>query len=286
MAKTLPPLLTALALALSPLQAHAQSNVDVLILGDSQISFGAGEAYLSFFKNLKQNCANSSLRKKDYAKLANRRTLAVGVRSTSLHSWTARSGASKDTICAVDKKYGVNAGAYGIRGNKDRKFIQIGKERGFGYCQPNQSPFETLFQNPNNTPKLLVLNFLGNAEKRWAESQSAADQDVRRTLQQIPEDVPCVILTTAPVFKKGTNDKRMTAQTRLIRATQKAGNRCQVVEGFTPQTRNAIEGKAQFFRRNKSGRVTDPHHPNTSATRQFTKIIAPKLCDAIGHALK
>jgi hypothetical protein len=286
MARSIAPILTALAMAIWPLQATAQDAADVLILGDSQISFGAGKAYLDFFKNLPQNCSNTSLQKAEISKLGARRTLAVGVRSTSLHSWIARSGASKDTICEVDKKYGVNAGAYGIVGQSGRKFIQIGKEPGFDYCTKGQSAFETVFSQQKHTPKLVVLNFLGNAEGRWINNQAAADADVRATFQQIPKDVPCVVLTTAPVFKKATNDRRMQAQNRLKQAIETHGNQCQIVEGFTAQTRNAIEGQSRFFRRNDSGRVTDPHHPNNGATRQFVKLIGPKLCEAIGTELK
>ncbi|MEP3347102.1 MAG: SGNH/GDSL hydrolase family protein [Litoreibacter sp.] len=285
MAKSIHHLLFALFAIVAPASGFAQSKPDVLILGDSQISFGAGAVYLDFFDNLNRHCG-SVMSKAQLSDLGKARTLALGVRSTSLHSWIARSGASKGTICDVDKKYGVNAGVYGVNGNSERKFIQIGKERGFRYCARNESAFEGAFKNPANHPKLLVLNFLGNSEKRWSESQSAADADVRKTLQQIPSDVPCVVLTTAPVFSKQTNDKRMAAQTRLERALEKAGSRCQLVKGYTSQTRNAIEGKSQYFRRNKSGKIIDPHHPSEAAIRQFMKSTGPKICEAMASVLK
>ncbi|MEP4194324.1 MAG: SGNH/GDSL hydrolase family protein [Aliishimia sp.] len=274
-----------LGLTLIPAFSFAQKKPDILILGDSQISFGAGEVYLDFFDKIERNCANI-LSKAQLNELGQRRTLAVGVRSTSLHSWVAREGGAKDTICEVDKKYGVNAGVYGIGGRSVRKFIQIGKEPGFQYCRKNRSAFESVFDVPANAPKLLVLNFLGNAEKRWLESQSVTDADVRQTLQQIPEGIPCIVLTTAPVFSKATNDKRMAAQSRLAAALGKKPGRCQLVKGFTPETRLAIEGKPKFFRRNKNGKIIDPHHPSKAAIKQLTKLVGPKLCKAIATTLK
>ncbi|MEP3299345.1 MAG: SGNH/GDSL hydrolase family protein [Pseudoruegeria sp.] len=272
-------------LAVAPVQSFAETKLDVLILGDSQISFGAGEVYLDFFDNLQRNCAKT-ISKAQMKRLGQRRTLAVGVRSTSLHSWVARDGRAKDTICEVDKKYGVNAGAYGIAGQPDRKFIQIGKEPGFQYCRKNESALEVVFNDPANTPKLLVLNVLGNAEKRWSESQSTADTDVRRTLQQIPKSVPCIVLTTAPVFHKTTNDTRMLAQNKLARALEKAGGRCHLVKGISPETRAVIEGKSKFFRQNKNGKIVDPHHPSKTAIKQFMKSTGPKLCEAVAAVLK
>lgn len=285
MVKHLQHLLLSLLIAFAPTQIFAQSKTDILILGDSQISFGAGEVYLDFFKALKRNCG-PALSRAERKKLGKRRTLAVGVRSTSLHSWVARDGAPKDTICEVDKKFGVNAGVYGINGSDERKFIQIGQERGFKYCRKNRSAFETVFSDPENRPKLLVLNFLGNAEKRWAESQSLADRDVRQTLKQIPKDIPCIVLTSAPVFHKATNDRRMLAQARLARALEKTDGQCQLVKGFTPQTRKAIEGKPQFFKRNKSGKITDPHHPSKAAIKRFLNATAPQFCEAMALVLK
>lgn len=285
MATYIRPFFLTLCLVLIPALSFAQMKPDILVLGDSQISFGAGEVYLDFFHNIERNCANT-LSKAQLNGLGQRRTLAVGVRSTSLHSWVARDGKSKDTICEVDKKYGVNAGVYGIDGRSDRKFIQIGKEPGFQYCHKNKSAFEGVFDDPASTPKLLVLNFLGNAEKRWSESQSVTDTDVRQTLHQLPEGIPCIVLTTAPVFTEATNNKRMDAQNRLATALRKAPGRCQFVKGIIPETRRAIEGKPRFFRRNKNGRVVDPHHPSKAAIKHFMKLTGPTLCKVISAALK
>ena len=209
--------------------AQAQDTPDVLVLGDSQISFGAGEAYLAFFNELPQLCATSRKRKKLLNKLEESRTAAIGVRSTSLQSWTARTGPAKGAVCDVDKKYGVNAGAYGIQGDENRKFVQIGRGKDYQFCAPNKSPFEAIFASGNYRPKLLVLAFLGNSAERWANNPAAAKLDVQQTTAQIPSGIPCIFLTTAPVFKTAVNDIRVKAQAAIVDAFEASGGYCQAV---------------------------------------------------------
>ena len=268
------------------LMSKAQAEPDVLVLGDSQISFGAGEAYLDFFNQLPANCAMSGARTNLLKKLGQSRTAAIGVRSTSLHSWTSQSGNAKGTICDVDQKYGVNAGVYGIQGNNNRQYVQIGQGADYQFCGPNASAFENAFAPGNYKPKLLVLAFLGNSAERWANNPSAAKQDVQRTTAQIPRDIPCIFMTTAPVFSSKTNEMRMKAQDVIIEAFERSDGHCEVVEGFTTQTREAIEGQAQYFRRNNAGRVTDPLHPRPAATRLFLELNMPKLCNAVFNVLQ
>ncbi|MBO9401328.1 SGNH/GDSL hydrolase family protein [Shimia sp. R9_3] len=270
--------------AISALQATAQP--DILVLGDSQISFGAGKEYLRFFEQLPERCEMTPKRKRALAALGDRKTAAIGVRSTSLQSWTTPKGAAKGAICDVDKKFGVNAGAYGIDGNNKRVFIQIGKGRAYQFCKPKQTAFEAMFADSYYAPELLVLTFLGNSADRWANSPELALEDARRTLQQIPDNVPCVFISSVPVYLKKTNDKRMKGQTEIARAFQKAGKQCAVVEGFNARTRNAIEGKPVYFRRNDAGKVKDPHHPKPAAIRAFLDINTVDICDAVFRVLK
>lgn len=286
MLRTISFFLVLVTVACTPAQTIDRSRPSVLILGDSQISFGAGAAYLDFFSNLAQKCSVTALNRPELQKLGQASTLAVGVRSSSLHSWVAQNGVAKDTICKIDETYGVNAGVYGIGGQPSRKYIQIGQEPGFQYCQRDKSAFESIFSVSRNDPDLLILNFLGNAQQRWATSQAAVDADVEQTLQQIPKSVPCVIVTTAPVFSKASNDQRVIAQARLARAVERRGNQCHVVQGITPQTRNAIEAEPRYFRQNADGKVIDPLHPNTAAAHVFLDLIGSNLCDAIALALK
>ncbi|WP_131726294.1 SGNH/GDSL hydrolase family protein [Ruegeria denitrificans] len=259
---------------------------DILILGDSQISFGAGKEYLRFFDQLSDRCKITPKRKKILSKLGDRETAAIGVRSTSLQSWTTPDGATKGAICDVDKKFGVNAGAYGIDGNPDRVFIQIGKGDAYQFCKPKQSAFVAMFEGGYYDPELLVLTFLGNSADRWANSPELALQDAYRTLEQIPDNIPCVFISSVPVYLKKTNDKRMKAQTEIARAFRKSGTQCAVVEGFNRKTRKKIEGKPVYFRRNDAGQVTDPHHPSPAAIRAFLDINSVDICDAVFSTLE
>ncbi|MBO9474832.1 SGNH/GDSL hydrolase family protein [Shimia sp. R10_1] len=262
------------------------SQPDILVLGDSQISFGAGKEYLSFFEQLTERCNITPQRQKALRKLGERKTAAIGVRSTSLQSWTTPRGAAKGAICDVDKKFGVNAGAYGINDNPKRVFVQIGKGDAYQFCKPNKTAFEAMFEQGYYKPNLLVLTFLGNSADRWAHSPELAAKDARATLAQVPRDVPCVFISSVPVYLEKTNDTRMRAQTEIARAFKKAGNQCAVVEGFNQQTRAAIEGQAVYFRRNDSGRVKDPHHPKPAAIRQFLEINSAQICSAVFKSLR
>lgn len=266
--------------------ASVSAQPDVLILGDSQISFGAGKEYMEFFADLPSRCDMTPERTRLIKKLGQRQTAAIGVRSTSLQSWTSTSGAPRGAICDVDKKYGVNAGVYGIDGNPDRVFVQIGKGASYQFCTAGQTAFQAMFADGYYAPDLLILTFLGNSADRWANGTEGAQQDVRRSLDQIPADMPCIFISSAPVYLKETNDKRMTAQTHVTQAFRQADAQCAVVEGFNAETRAAIEGKAKYFRRNDAGRVKDPHHPSPAAIRQFLKLNTDDLCDAIFKVLE
>jgi hypothetical protein len=274
-----------LAVAAALIAPPVAAQPDILVLGDSQISFGAGKEYLRFFQDLPARCDMTPKRKRALKKLGERDTAAIGVRSTSLHSWTSPKGAAKGAICDVDKKFGVNAGAYGINDNPERVFIQIGKGEPYQFCKPKQTAFEAMFAPDYYQPDLVVLTFLGNSADRWANTPDLAAQDARRTLAQIPDDVPCVFISSVPVYLKKTNAKRLKAQTEIARAFRKAGKQCAVVEGFNPQTRAAIEGKPAYFRRNDAGRVKDPHHPKPAAIRAFLEINTSDICDAVFETL-
>lgn len=253
---------------------------DVLVLGDSQISVSAGPTYQKFFSNLPSICKADKARHLAAANIDFSSTASVGVRSTSLHSWVARSGAAKGTICDVDKKWGVNAGVWGIGGSSKRKYVQIGKGKHYKFCKPKSSAFESMFANGYYHPKLLIMAFLGNSADRWANSKKSALKDVRSTLAQIPEDTACIFMTSAPVYSRRVNDVRMRAQRNIAEAFEKTGNRCTVVKGFTSQIRAEIEGNKTYFRTTKSGKIADKFHPNSSAIKKFIKHHTPALCKA------
>ena len=245
---------------------------EILVIGDSQISFGAGKVYLEFFDKLK----------KDHPNLLHMETAAIGVRSTSLQHWTTREeGKIKDVICEIDKRWGVNAGVYGIEGNKKRKYVNMGQGDAYQFCKPNMSAFEAMFENGYYKPQLLILAFLGNSADRWAQAPEEALADVEKTISQIPQDIPCIFLTTSPSYDQKTNDIRWKAQAHIKNAFEQAGKRCRFVSGFTKETIAAAQGNKAFFNTNDEGEVTDIHHPNLDAARTFFDIVKEDLAKAV-----
>ncbi len=255
---------------------------EILVIGDSQISFGAGKVYLEVFEQLKKDLPNITQDNAVWEKLRNAQTAAIGVRSTSLQNWTTREeGKVKDVICEVDKRWGVNAGVYGIEGNKNRKYVNIGQGKAYQFCKPNRSAFEAMFENGYYKPELLILAFLGNSTDRWAEEPQKALEDVKATMSQIPPDVPCIFLTTSPSYDKATNQTRWTAQANIKQAFEKNGKRCEFVAGFTSKTIQAAQGNKDFFKTNNEGIVTDIHHPNLDAARKFFQLKKEELTAAV-----
>ena len=261
--------------------AAEYKSPDILVLGDSQLSFGSGPVFLEFFENIKAHCAPNEPQLEDLKQLGEMSVGVIGVRSTSLHSWVARKGRSKGSICDVDPKWKVNAGTFGIVNKTKNKYVQIGQGADYQFCQRNKSPFEAMFREGYYQPKLLIMSFLGNSAGRWARNKKNALRDVERTMQQIPANVPCIFMTTAPSYQKKVVDLRLKAQENVKYAFMKNGSRCSFVEGFTPETIAANQGNRMFFRLNKSGKVKDPFHPNSKGARKFFSVGMNNICQAI-----
>lgn len=246
---------------------------DILVLGDSQLSFGAGPAFVDFLTMLEKNCGTKGT---DDLSVG-----VIGVRSTSLATWAARSGRAKGPICNVDPKWRVNAGAYGSVNRSGNQFVQIGQGTPYQFCKKGKSAFEAMFENNYYTPRLVILFFLGNAAERWAGSAQATLQDVRETLRQIPGNVPCIFMTTAPPYGQKVLDLRLDAQANLQKAFASAGGRCTFIPAITDTTIAANLGRKESFRRHKSGKVKDPFHPTEAAAGKFLNLSRGKLCRAI-----
>ncbi len=196
-------LATALALAIAPLaQAQSFTSPDILVLGDSQITFGSGEPLLEFMSDLQSNCGIRARDRDLLQRLGQMSVGVIGVRSTSIHSWVATGGAAKASICEVDKKWKVNAGSYGILNTSDNIYVQIGQGANYQFCAPGQSAFQAMLRPDYYAPKLLFMTFLGNSSKRWANDPSLAATDVQQMVDDLPPDLPCVFMTTAPGYTK------------------------------------------------------------------------------------
>jgi hypothetical protein len=271
--QSLPPIATPVPTPVAqPAPDILSRPAEILVIGDSQISFGAGAAYQSFFSNLQSACGISQ------GGWAKPKPAAIGVRSTSLQSWTTRDGPAKGTLCDVDEKFGVNAGTYGISSASGRSYVQIGADPDYPFCKPGKSGLQALFESPAYRSDLVVLAFLGNDADRW-QSASLAAQDVTAAAAQIPAQTACVFLSTMPVYDSASNDKRSRAQANFAQAA--TTTRCAMVRGHTPTTRRAIEGNADYFRTNAEGDVIDTSHANEAAARMFVNLRTPALCAAV-----
>lgn len=274
-------LFAAALLCQTPAQADTFVSPDIVILGDSQISFGSGPVFLDFFENIKGHCPPNKKQKQALATLGEMNVAVIGVRSTSLHSWTARMGGAKGAICDVDPKWKVNAGTYGFINRTGNQFAQIGRGRPYQFCKKGKSAFEAMFAKDYYQPKLLLLSFLGNSTKRWGQSRNKALRDVRAMMSQIPEGIPCIFMTTAPSYSKKITQRRLKAQANIKWAFEEAGAACTFIEGANPRTVAANQGNKQYFRLSKSGKVKDPFHPNTKGAKNFFAIEMGNICNAI-----
>lgn len=284
--KMLKRMLCALAFATLPAtDLLAQQGVfdspTIVILGDSQIPFGSGPVFLDFFENIKNHCPPTDQQRKNLDVLADMKVAVIGVRSTSLHSWTATMGKAKGAICDVDPKWKVNAGTYGFINTSGNKYKQIGKGDAYQFCKMDKSAFQVMFRPDYYHPKLIMLSFLGNSAKRWANDYDKALEDVRKMNAQLPAGVPCIFMTTAPSYSKKITDLRIKAQANVERAFAETGSQCSFVKGATPETVAANQGNRTYFRVNKSGKVKDPYHPNTKAAKNFFMIAMEDICTAV-----
>jgi hypothetical protein len=262
-------------LAFQQVQAEVQGSPDILVLGDSQLSFGAGVAFVELFGTMRGECG-----------LGQDATVGViGVRSSTLQSWTSTGSSAKSAICDVDPKWKVNAGAYGTLSQGENPYVQIGRGEQFQFCTPERSPLEAVFHDGYYRPKLVLMFLMGNATDRWADSPEAALQDVRSFLADLPKGQPCIFMTSAPPYGEKSVRQRQKAQDNIEAAFAKAGAQCSFVPGFTAETVAENMGNAANFRRKPSGKVKDPYHPTEAAARKFMALQRGALCKAVADQL-
>jgi hypothetical protein len=278
-AKALASLLMALALTTpaltAPAHAEAPGSPDVLVLGDSQLTFGAGVAFVQLLNQMAGECGLAP----------GATTGVIGVRSSTLAAWTGRSRSARGAICDTDPKWKVNAGAYGSLSQGKNPYVQIGKGAQFQFCSTERSPLEAVFHQGYYKPDLMIMFLMGNATDRWADSPAAASQDARAFMADLPPGQPCIFMTTAPPYGKKVVSLRQRAQDNIGRAFAEAGGRCSFVPGFTPATISENLGNAANFRRKPSGKVKDPFHPTEAAARRFLRLQRAALCKAIATQL-
>lgn len=256
---------------------------EILLIGDSHLSFGAGKVFKSFFSNLEQRCSPYEAWPGQAKSAAMKRFSLMGVKSTSLHNWVIAKRRHKRMVCVPDPKWPVNARLYGFSHRSDGSYVQLGKDPHLPFCRANKTPLQAVFDWAE--PRLVILYFLGNTIDRWAKSQRLADGDVQALARHIPENTGCVFMTTSPVYGRQDNQNRMRAQRKIKTAFEKHGKRCSFVPMFTTATVAAIQGKAAYFRRHPNGRVKDPYHPGISAARRLLTLRQRPVCTAVMEAL-
>jgi len=267
----------------SPLSAEFESP-EIFVLGDSQFLFGSGPAFHDFFLNINEHCSTNFNFRQNVKTLKNVSTGVLGVRSTSLNSWVGRDDESKTRICSVDPNWHINASMFGSIKYSDERFLQIGREEPFKFCKQNRSAFEVMFEKQYFNPKLFVMFFLGNSANRWAESEADAKADALATLQQIPADMPCIFMTTAPPHKQNMIDTRLKGQENLRKAFKEVDNHCTFIDGLTPETIKANLGNDHHFKFNvKAGKVKDVFHPNEKGAKRFLALKKTDICQAVSE---
>ncbi len=251
--------------------AEVQGSPDILVLGDSQLSFGAGTAFVELLGAMRGDCGLD----------ADTTVGVIGVRSSTLQSWTSVGKSAKSAICDVDPKWKVNAGVYGTLSKGENPYVQIGQGDQYQFCSPDRSPLEAVFHDGYYQPRILIMFLMGNATDRWAESADAALQDVRSFLADLPRGQPCIFMTSAPPYGEKSVRQRQKAQDNIEAAFAKAGGQCSFVPGFTEATVRENLGNEANFRRRASGQVKDPYHPTEAAARKFMALQRAALCRAI-----
>ncbi len=255
----------------------------ILMLGDSQLSFGAGEVVLDFFDNLKMRCDDIVDQTMLLDELQKMRTTLIGARSSSLQPWTTTGGWAYDKLCKKDKTWGVNASIWGHGRKENVPYVQIGEHKDYQFCKSGKTPIQALFEAGYN-PNLLIFNILGNNAKRWANNPKSADMDVMKFIEQTPAHIPCIYMTTLPIHTKRRNTQRFKAQEAIRAAFSKAGNRCVFVQTLDKKTISLVQGHNKYFKRKKNGRVKDPFHPQKAAARKVYQLKNTEICKAIEKA--
>ena len=262
-------------------EAEEFISPEILVLGDSQLTFGAGPTFLNFFDNIKERCAPTPEQSTYLQRLGKMRTSVIGVRSSTLQSWLERSGRFKGMVCDVDPNWNVNAKGFGFVSTRPDEFVQIGQGREYQFCEADKSPFEAMFREDYYAPRLLFLTLMGGASYRWSNSPDFARQDALDLVAQIPQDMPCIFMTSLPAHKQDIVDRRLRAQENLKTAFEETNSRCAFVSGLTPETIEAFVGNNAFFRTNAAGVVKDPFHPIDTAAEHFFDLQAGNICRAI-----
>ncbi len=256
---------------------------DILVLGDSQMSFGGGPAFHDFFTNFSKHCSGLMLPSKKLKAVEKLAAGVIGVRATGLQTWLSKSRKGKRMVCVKDPTGLVNARVIGAARHGPR-WVQIGESRAHDFCAPGKAPLAEMLSQKPYRPQLLILHFMGLSAYHWLKKDNA-ERDMAQVLQLLPEKTGCIVMTTAPGYRRDINAPRIKAQPIIERAVNATKGRCTFVRGLTRETLSAFQGQRTRFYRHKNGRVRDPYHPVPSAARAFLQMRRAPLCNAVVRQL-
>lgn len=273
------------AAAAAPNSSKPSKSVDILVLGDSQLSFGSGPAFEAFFGNISRRCADAGISRRTLNEMSTMRTGMIGVRSTGMTTWLARTRRGKRMMCVRDPAPNslVNASVWGAMKRKSR-WVQIGQHRGYDYCTRRKSVLKALMDTFMMPPKLVIFHVMATDTNRWS-GLKRIKADLKRLEADLPRSTACIYFTTAPTYKRSVNKRRVRAQRLLQKAIDETGSRCRLVNGLTQSTLAAFQGNAKFYHRSRNGRVRDPFHPTKAAASAYLRRHTKAFCQAIATAI-
>lgn len=271
----------AMVLVFGTSSALAFRNTDIVVIGDSQISVGSGRPMSRFFGNLAAACAPHVEIAGHRKALRNRSFGMLGIRATSLQSWTTTSGSAWNQLCRRDRRFGVNGTGWGTL--KSRRFsIQVGRGAKYQFCSRRRYPIANMFAPGYYRPKVVVFYIGGQGAGRLAGNPARARRDVDRIIAALPRGTRCIHMPTVPIYSARRNRTRARAFRNIKAAFDRHPNRCATIAGFTPGAIGLTQGRRRFF---QYGRRFDQWHPNRTASARYLQRVRPALCRALGKAL-
>ncbi|MEM9029283.1 MAG: hypothetical protein AAGC70_13025 [Pseudomonadota bacterium] len=279
------PILTC-ACAILPTAAQSAKlrPAEIMVLGDSQLAFGSGPAFLSFFNNFAERCSGLGLPDDKLKKVQAMSFGILGVRATGLHMWLSKTKKGTRMICVKDPAGLSNASTYGAMRYRNQRWVQIGESRHHKFCEPSQSPLQNIFSALPEPPKLMIFHFLGLSTFHWLKA-SRLKNDLIQVNAQMPRTTNCMFLTTIPAYRGKINRPRVRAQDKLQMALLDNNHRCGLVKGVTPKTLAAFQDNPAYYYKNKKGAVKDPYHTTPSGAARFLAIRGPAICRGVVNAL-
>lgn len=277
-------LLLVFFIGIKSINAQQLKDASILVIGDSQILFRGGDAYVDYFTHLADECRMIFPDPAESLDTHIKGPVGVaGVRGASIDAWLSRGGPDKERICTPEASWPMNARGFGVLHKPDKKFVQIGDDPTYPLCEPGKSPVEALFQTAGIKPQLLVFSLLGSQSEFWARDRALADRDAENFAAQIPLGTPCIYMGTAPNFKTRLNVIRQRGQAHFFESLHHHGTTCQLVEGLTDQSIAALQGNKAFYKTNSEGIVRDGFHPNDAGIRTFLGTTTRSMCLAVSN---